>query len=79
MAGFLGPPHLRAMVRVLGYQGIAVVMQELLEIIRSLVQGNIYQFTQTLQQVMPKTCKLPRYDYGSNGELRKVLVAVKVS
>jgi len=68
-SGFLGPPHLRAMVRVLGYQGIAVVMQELLEIIRSLIQGNIFQFTQTLLQVMPKTCKLPRYDYGSNGVL----------
>ena len=65
--GFLGPPHLRSIVRVLGYQGIAVVMQELLEIINSLIQGNIHQFTKTLLQAMPKLCKLPRYDYGSPG------------
>ncbi|KAA0203936.1 hypothetical protein HAZT_HAZT009288 [Hyalella azteca] len=68
-SGFLGPPHLRAMVRVLGYQGIAVVMQELLEIIRSLIQGSIFQYIQTLQDVMPKEMKLPRYDYGSVGVL----------
>ncbi|KAG0718011.1 Cytoplasmic FMR1-interacting protein 2 [Chionoecetes opilio] len=68
-AGFLGPPHLRSIVRVLGYQGIAVVMQELLEIINSLIQGNIQQFTKTLLQAMPKLCKLPRYDYGSPGVL----------
>ncbi|KAK4321422.1 hypothetical protein Pmani_007761 [Petrolisthes manimaculis] len=66
---FLGPPHLRSMVRVLGYQGIAVVMQELLEIIHSLIQGNIHQFTKTLIHAMPKQCKLPRYDYGSPGVL----------
>ncbi|XP_042216361.1 cytoplasmic FMR1-interacting protein-like isoform X3 [Homarus americanus] len=68
-SGFLGPPHLRSIVRVLGYQGIAVVMQELLEIIHSLIQGNILQFTKTLLQAMPKQCKLPRYDYGSPGVL----------
>ncbi|MPC20851.1 Cytoplasmic FMR1-interacting protein [Portunus trituberculatus] len=68
-SGFLGPPHLRSIVRVLGYQGIAVVMQELLEIINSLIQGNIHQFTKTLLQAMPKLCKLPRYDYGSPGVL----------
>ncbi|ROT84477.1 putative cytoplasmic FMR1-interacting protein [Penaeus vannamei] len=68
-SGFLGPPHLRSIVRVLGYQGIAVVMQELLEIIHSLIQGNIHQFTKTLLQAMPKQCKLPRYDYGSPGVL----------
>lgn len=69
LAGFFGPPHLRSIVRVLGYQGIGVVMQELLEIINSLIQGNIYQFTKTLHQAMPKVCKLPRYDYGSPGDL----------
>ncbi|KAL7645445.1 UNVERIFIED_CONTAM: hypothetical protein RMT77_003831 [Armadillidium vulgare] len=68
-SGFLGTPHLSAIVRVLGYQGIAVVMQELLEIIRSLIQGNIYNFTKILIGAMPKTCKLPLYDYGSPGVL----------
>ena len=49
-------------------QGIAVVMEELLKIVQSLVQGNILNFTKTLMEAMPKQCKLPRYDYGSPGK-----------
>ncbi len=62
-------PHFRCMAKLLGYQGIAVVMEELLKIIRSLVQGNILNYTKTLMEAMPKQCKLPRYDYGSPGVL----------
>ena len=68
-SGFVGAPHFRAMSRLLGYQGIAVVMEELLKIIKSLIQGNILQFTKTLMAAMPKVCKLPRYDYGAPGVL----------
>ena len=32
-------PHFRCMSKLLGYQGIAVVMEELLKIIKTLVQG----------------------------------------
>ncbi len=65
--GFIGAPHLRAVVKLLGYQGIAVVMQEVLKVIKSLITGGIYQFTKTLMEAMPKTCKMPLYDYGSPG------------
>ncbi len=34
---FLGPPHVKAICRLLGYQGIAVVMEELLKVVKSLV------------------------------------------
>ena len=34
---FVGAPHLNSMVKLLGYQGIAVVIEELLKIIQSLV------------------------------------------
>ncbi|KAG8285665.1 Cytoplasmic FMR1-interacting protein 1 [Homalodisca vitripennis] len=57
------------MCHLLGYQGIAVVMEELLKIVKSLIQGNLLQFTKTLMEAMPKICKLPRYDYGSPGVL----------
>ncbi|PSN54695.1 Cytoplasmic FMR1-interacting protein [Blattella germanica] len=67
--GFVGATHFRTMCRLLGYQGIAVVMEELLKIVKSLVQGNLLQFTKTLMEAMPKICKLPRYDYGSPGVL----------
>lgn len=66
-AGFVGPYHFRTMCHLLGYQGIAVVMEELLKIVKSLIQGNLLQFTKTLMEAMPKLCKLPRYDYGSPG------------
>ena len=32
-AGFVGAPHFRAMCRLLGYQGIAVVVEELLKVV----------------------------------------------
>jgi cytoplasmic FMR1 interacting protein len=63
----VGPPHFKSIVRLLGYQGIAVVMEELLKIVKTLVTVNIYNFARTLSGVMPKQCKLPRYDYGSTG------------
>lgn len=57
------------MCKMLGYQGIAVVMEELLKIVKSLIQGNLLQFAKTLMEAMPRQCKLPRYDYGSPGVL----------
>ena len=35
---FVGPPHFKTICRLLGYQGIAVVMEEQLKIVKSLVR-----------------------------------------
>lgn len=35
----MGPPHFKTICRLLGYQGIAVVMEELLKIVKSLVRA----------------------------------------
>lgn len=67
------------MCKLLGYQGIAVVMEELLKIVKSLIQGNLLQFTKTLMEAMPKVCKLPRYDYGSPGTFVCKMLMHKVS
>lgn len=67
--GFIGAPHLRSICKLLGYQGIAVVIEELLKIIKSLIEGSISEYVKVLMQVMPKECKLPLYDYGSCGIL----------
>lgn len=40
-SGFVGPAHFRAICRLLGYQGIAVVIEELLKIIKSLVSETV--------------------------------------
>ncbi|XP_068449000.1 cytoplasmic FMR1-interacting protein 1 homolog isoform X2 [Clinocottus analis] len=66
---FVGPPHIKVMCRLLGYQGIAVVMEELLKVVKSLLQGTIMQYVKTLMEVMPKICRLPRHEYGSPGIL----------
>lgn len=68
--GFVGPQHFHTMCKLLGYQGIAVVMEELLKIVKSLIQGTLLQFTKALMEdAMPKILKLPRYVYGSSGVL----------
>lgn len=68
--GFVGAPHFHAMCRLLGYQGIAVVMDIILkDIVKPLIQGSLLQFTKTLMIAMPKSCKLPRCEYGSPGVL----------
>lgn len=66
---FVGPPHFRAICKLMGYQGIAVVMEELLKVVKSLLQGTILQYVKTLMEVMPKICRLPRHEYGSPGIL----------
>uniref|UniRef100_H2YIL7 Cytoplasmic FMR1-interacting protein n=1 Tax=Ciona savignyi TaxID=51511 RepID=H2YIL7_CIOSA len=68
-SGFVGYPHFAAICRLIGYQGIAVVIEEMLKIVKSLLQGTIVQYVTTLLSVMPPICKLPRFDYGSPGVL----------
>ncbi|KAA8589716.1 hypothetical protein FQN60_013081 [Etheostoma spectabile] len=48
---FVGPPHIKVMCRLLGYQGIAVVMEELLKVVKSLLQGTIMQYVKTLMEL----------------------------
>ncbi|KAF7253790.1 Cytoplasmic FMR1-interacting protein 1 [Varanus komodoensis] len=66
---FVGPSHFKVICRLLGYQGIAVVMEELLKVVKSLLQGTILQYVKTLMEVMPKICRLPRHEYGSPEQL----------
>lgn len=39
------------------------------DIVKPLIQGSLLQFTKTLMIAMPKSCKLPRCEYGSPGVL----------
>ncbi|XP_052277859.1 cytoplasmic FMR1-interacting protein-like isoform X1 [Dreissena polymorpha] len=66
-AGFVGAPHFRVMCRLLGYQGIAVVVEELLKIVAEQLRGPLMKYTKTLMGSMPQNCRLLRYDYGSPG------------
>lgn len=68
-SNFIGAPHFRAIAQLLGYQGVAIVIDHLLKFIKSLLHGTMNQYCKTLQGAMPKVCKLPLYDYGSTGVL----------
>uniref|UniRef100_A0A5S6QGB0 Cytoplasmic FMR1-interacting protein n=1 Tax=Trichuris muris TaxID=70415 RepID=A0A5S6QGB0_TRIMR len=66
-SGFLGAPHFHSLARLLKYQGIAVVMEELLKVSGNLLQNSILNALRKVVTLVPKVCKLPRYDYGSPG------------
>eukprot|EP00794_Sanderia_malayensis_P007099 gene7099-7902_t len=68
-ANFFGKQHFGCIVRLLGYQGIAVVIEELLKIVKTLLQGTIQQYVSVLIGGMPQKCGLPRFEYGSGGVL----------
>ncbi|KAK3742408.1 hypothetical protein QZH41_020714 [Actinostola sp. cb2023] len=68
-SNFFGDIHFSCLARLLGYQGIAAIIEELLKIVKSLFQGQIQQYVAQLLEGMPKKCSLPRFDYGSKGVL----------
>lgn len=35
--GFIGPPHFRSLCRLIGYHGIALVVEELLKVVENIV------------------------------------------
>ncbi|OUC48632.1 cytoplasmic Fragile-X interacting family protein [Trichinella nativa] len=57
--GFVGVPHFHAMAKLLKYNGIAVILEELLKVSENL----------SVAKLIPKVCRLPLYDYGSPGVL----------
>ncbi|KAH9394332.1 Cytoplasmic FMR1-interacting protein 1 [Tyrophagus putrescentiae] len=50
--GFVGAPHFRVLCRVLGYSGIAVVIEELLKNIQGKMQTSIASYVMTIRQSM---------------------------
>ena len=70
---FIGPVHFKSIAKLLGYQGIAVVLDELLSVVKTLVQGNILELTKILIATLKPDLKLPAYSSTSFGILGKVL------
>ncbi|TMS38737.1 hypothetical protein L596_005392 [Steinernema carpocapsae] len=76
-SGFIGSPHLKSLARMLGYQGIAVVVEELVKLSNHLVNGPLKGHAQRLMDLMPTVCKMPIYDYGSPAVLEYYLHHLK--
>ncbi|VDM62490.1 unnamed protein product [Angiostrongylus costaricensis] len=69
-ARFIGIPHLKTIARLLQYQGVAVILEELLKLARVLISDKLKRHLRSIYSVLPKLCKLPRSDYGSPGVLQ---------
>lgn len=70
---FIGMPHLRVIVRLLGYQGTAVVIEEVLKSNQMFLKGILLDYMRQLMKVMPPKCKMQSYSYGSPGILQYYL------
>nr|XP_002730808.1 PREDICTED: cytoplasmic FMR1-interacting protein 2-like [Saccoglossus kowalevskii] len=66
---FIGSQHFHSMVRLLGYHGIAVILEETLKTMKNIIQGVIMDYVKALMEAMPKSCGLPRSEYGCVGML----------
>ncbi|XP_063952182.1 cytoplasmic FMR1-interacting protein 2-like [Lytechinus pictus] len=66
--GFMGMEHIRIMVRLLGYQQLHVVVEELLKIVKGTIQTLCLPYVKVLlQEAMPAKCKMPKTEYGTQG------------
>lgn len=70
---FIGMPHFRVMCHLLGYQGIAVVIEELLKSMDKFVNGILLDYMKQLMKAMPEKCKMQKYEYTSPGILQYYL------
>uniref|UniRef100_A0A1I8BTR6 Cytoplasmic FMR1-interacting protein n=1 Tax=Meloidogyne hapla TaxID=6305 RepID=A0A1I8BTR6_MELHA len=69
-SGFIGIPHFRVMAKLIGYQGIAAILGDLLSSARRLLNDPIKTHVRVLFGLAPKQCKLQRFDYGIEGNLQ---------
>ncbi|XP_061164515.1 cytoplasmic FMR1-interacting protein 2-like [Saccostrea echinata] len=63
--GFIGLPHFQSVCRLLGYQGISLVIEEIVKVVETNLKGTLMDYVQTLLSGMPPVCKLQLYAYGS--------------
>ncbi|XP_065187273.1 cytoplasmic FMR1-interacting protein 2-like [Sycon ciliatum] len=68
-SGFLGHGHFSAMSRLLGYQGIAMIIEELLKQTNLCIQNTLQPYVSALMEGMPRRCQQPLSDYGASGVL----------
>ena len=64
--GFVGRPHVAAMVRLLGRSELPVILENCLGDMRMKVQETLAPYSEALLAGLP-TCKLPKYQYRSGG------------
>eukprot|EP00911_Craspedida_sp_UC1_P002217 UC1_evm1s1691 len=66
---YFGGEHFASIMRLLGYGGLAMCVDEMLKIVKNALSATLTPYLHALQDGMPKSCKLPLFDYGSQGVL----------
>lgn len=66
---FLGAEHFACLVRLLGYGGVAMCIDEMLKLVHHEIENTLTPYVTSLTEGMPKKCKLPAFDYGSVGAM----------
>ena len=65
---FVGMPHILALVRIIGKENLPLLIDEVMNNINLKVCNIIAPYITELNEGMPPSSKLPRFDYGTQGE-----------
>lgn len=65
--GYIGVEHFAAITKLLGYGNVAFCIDEMLKLVSEGLRNVLTPYVHNLLEGMPKTCKLPIFDYGSAG------------
>eukprot|EP01137_Pigoraptor_chileana_P010276 Opistho-2@59637 len=68
-SGFFGFPHTAALVRLLGYGGVAFMLEELVKNFKLTLVNTLRPYVDSLMEGLPQSVKLPAFHYGSVGAL----------
>jgi cytoplasmic FMR1 interacting protein len=67
---FIGNQHFKCISKYLGYQGIALVMNEFFELIENSIKTKLAEYVKVIYKKLKKSINIPRYEYGSTGNFR---------
>ncbi|KAI6200813.1 Cytoplasmic FMR1-interacting protein [Aphelenchoides besseyi] len=74
---YIGVLHFSVMAKLLGYQGVCAIVEELLSLSKITLDEQVKPHIRYLYGIIPGTCKLPRYDYGAEAILQYYLQPAK--
>lgn len=64
---FIGSQHFKCINKYLGYQGIALVMNEFFVLIEKSTKTKLAEYVKIIYKKLKKNINIPRYEYGSAG------------
>eukprot|EP00116_Pleurobrachia_bachei_P001661 sb/3461923/ len=66
---YIGHVHFAAIIELLGYEGVSLIIEGLLENVRNKLTGSLLNYVLILKQGMPPDLPLPRQEYAVEGIL----------